>query len=337
MAQRAYFLDRNGGLWAWGSKAVVGPASGSSLFPAYTNYRMDSSDLAAWTVDGNVGSAEGIRLVSQDNSGKGAIYTTLPAPFVVGNFPGVAKSSSSPSPSAVGVAMESGDRYNPMDGTYYLGTPANFRLTVVFDRQDSRTWGFDTQNGPDTGILDTNLKDFSNNIFTASNTLSCSDSIGQYITPGCSGYYLAPTGTSTTTYFGYYVSFPGSTGGFLPKGITSPDVVSNSLFYTYFTPSTYDPCMGGSGYSYSDMISNVMSPIVVDNRTGIAAPSGQLFQWSGIASGYSDYGTRGVIQGGTISVTDPVPGQPTTMPLIKTLLSQNPSQFPKVLVWRTVQ
>jgi hypothetical protein len=334
MAQRAYFLDRNGGLWAWGSKAVVGASS--SLYPTYANFRMDTSDLAAWTVDGNVGSAEGIRLVAQDNSGKGAVYTTLPAPFVVGTFPGVAKSSASPSPSAMGVAMESGDRYNPMDGTYYLGTPTNFRLGVVFDRQDSRTWGFDSQNGPDAGIQDINLKNFTGNTFTASSALSCSDPIGQYITPGCSNYYLDPSGTGATTYFGYYVNLGSAVSGFLPKGITTPEVVSDSLFYTYFTPSVYDPCMGGSGTSYTNLIADVINPIVVDNRAGLVAASGQLFTWSGVASSLSPFGTRGVIQGGTIPVSNPVAGQPSTTPIMKTFLGNNPNQYPKVLVWRTV-
>jgi hypothetical protein len=333
MAQRAYFLDRNGGLWAWGSKGVV-PTS-SPLYPTYANFRFDSSDLAAWTVDGAVGSAAGVRKVSQDGTGLSSIYTTLPAPFVVSSFPGANKTAGLPAPSAVGIAMESGDRYNPMDGTYFLGTPTNFRLTVAFDRQDSRAWGFDTPNGPDTGIQDANLSNFTSNIFSASNSLSCTDSIGQYITAGCSSYYLDPTG-SGTAHFGYYVNFPGVTNGFLPKGITPPEVVSNSLFYSYFTPSSYDPCMGGAGTTYTNLINDVMNPIVVDHRANIAAPSGNVGIWSGVASSMIAFGTRGVIQGGTVAVSNPAPGAPTTTPIMSTFLGQNPSHYPKARVWRNV-
>ena len=334
MAQRAYFLDRNGGLWAWGSKQVVD--SSSSLYPSYANFRIDTSDLAAWTTDGLVGSPAGVRKVAQDGTGNAAIYTSLPAPFVVGSFPGANKTAGLPGPSAMGVAMNSGDRYNPMDGTYFNGTPGNFRLSVVFDRQDSRAWGFDSQNGPDTGIADTNLKDFTANTFTSASAFSCTDSIGQYITRGCSSYYLNP-GSTGTTYFGYYVNFPSLAGGFLPKALTSPEVVSNSIFYTYFTPASYDPCTGGSGNSYSKLMCDVLNPIVQDNRTNVSCLSGTAGIWSGVASGYIAFGTRGVIQSGTVPAADSTPGTPTTTPLMSTFLGQSRTQYPKARVWRTVQ
>ena len=334
MAQRAYFTDRNGGLWAWGSEALV-PTS-SPLYPTYANFRLDTSDLAAWTVDGNVGSAAGVRQVSQDGSNLGSIYTTLPAPFVVSSFPGANINPAGPAPSAVGIALESGDRYNPMDGTYFRGTPTNFRLTVDFDRQDTAAWI--PSNVLKNGVIqDSNLENFTNNIFSSSNNYSCTDSIGQYITVGCSNYYLDPTSPpGATPYFGYYVNFPNITGGFLPKGITSPAVVSGSLFYTYFTPSAYDPCMGGSGTSYSNLINDVVNPVVVDNRPNVAAPSGNQAVFSGVTSGYIAFGTRGVVQGGTEAVSNPTPGSPTTMPVMKTILGQNQSHFPKLRVWRTV-
>jgi hypothetical protein len=343
MAQRAYFSDRNGGLWAWGSKGVV--PSSSSLYPTYQNYRMDTSDLAAWTVDGSVGSAQGIRKVYQDGSGKGSIYTGLPAPFVVSSFPGkgvVTGTSQAPAPSAMGVAMVSGDRNNPMDpaingqptGSYYLGQPSNFRLTVVFDRQDSRAWGFDSQNGPDTGILDGNLMNASAWQFSSSSTDTCTDSVGKYINTGCSNYYLAPTTGSTS--FGYYVNFPGVVNAMVSKALISPTVVSGSLFYTYFTPTSYDPCTGGNGNSYSNIICDVVNPVVSDARANVSCASGNETIWSGVTSGYIGMGTRGVIQGGTVAVPNPAPGTPAATPQIDTFQGNPSNRFPKIRVWRTV-
>jgi hypothetical protein len=343
MAQRAYFTDRNGGLWAWGSKGVV--SATSTLPSGYLNYRMDTSDLAAWTVDGNTGSAQGIRKVYQDGSGIGSIYTALPAPFVVSSFPGVGKitgTSQAPSPAAIGVAMVSGDRNNPMDptingqpsGCYYLGQPTNFRLTVVFDRQDSRVWGLDSQNGSDTGILDANLQNATNWDFGPTSTNTCADSVGKYITPGCTSYYLAPS--SGTPSFGYYVNFPGVVNGMVSKSLISPAVVSGSLFYTYFTPTSYDPCTGGNGNSYSNIICDVINPIVADTRTNISCLSGNEMIWSGVTSGYIGMGTRGVIQGGTVPIANPAPGAPAATPQISTFQGMATNRYPKIRVWRTV-
>ena len=87
MAQRAYFTDFYGGLWSWGSKQV---SSGGASDP-FNNYRIDTSDVAKWTNDGSVGTTGGIRRIAQDGTGVSALYSTLPAPFRVGSFPGAAK------------------------------------------------------------------------------------------------------------------------------------------------------------------------------------------------------------------------------------------------------
>ena len=327
MAQRAYFLDFKGGLWCWGSKGVSNTGPTDPLL----NYRQDTSDLAKWTTDGTASSLPakaGIRKVAQDGTGTSAIYSTLPAPFRVGYFPGAGKVAGSPPPAAVGITMISGDRNNPLDYSYTaLTTPTDHRLTVVFDRQDSRAWNLDTSAGPDTGILDANLIDF-----TLQNSPTAST-----ITPSNVNYYLAPTPAANTK-FGYTIYLPPKlTSGFIPKGVNTPSTVAGSLFYSYFTPTSADPCTGGDGTTTTSLICDVINPIVNDSRTDVTCKSGFYTTWSGIASNFSAYGTRGVVQGGAIPIVNPLPDESKTTLSLKTLLGKQSERFPKVRVWRTVR
>ena len=325
MAQRAYFLDYAGGLWCWGSKETATSAP-------YIGYRMDTSDLAYWSTDSGSGGGSrllnatnpGIRKVAQDGSGKNAVYSTLPAPFLVGSFPGVGKATGSAAPAAVGVAMISGDRNNPLDYTAGYGTlPTDFRLTMVFDRQDSRTWSLDTASGPDTGITDSQLMNFT----SQSNPTAAS------ISPGNASYYLAPS--TGVPYFGYYINLPGTTtSGFIPKGINTPAIVAGSLFYSYFTPTTANPCTGGTGTTYTNLLCSAINPTSVDTA-GNACQSGQATYWSGVASNLTTYGTKGVIQAG--AVPNPTATNPTgTAVSIQTLLGQPLNPYPKIRTWRTI-
>lgn len=334
MAQRAYILDAGGGLWAWGSKET-------STTSPYVNYRMDTSDLAYWTTDSGTGGTSrsfsngtniGIRKVWQDSGGSSAIYSTLPAPFRVGAFPGVGRTTGSAAPAAVGIAMISGDRNNPLDYNYTSTNPAptDHRLTVVFDRQDSRAWGFDTGNGPDTGITDTKLAPFT----------SQTNPTAAAITPGNSAYYLAPTSANVpdtaNTKFGYYINLPTPSNGFIPKGVNTPSVVAGSLFYSYFSPTSADPCTGGSGNTYTNLICDVINPVTLDTRSGIACLSGQAATWIGIASNFTAYGTTGVVQGGAIQVANPQAGSSQTTMSLQTMLGRQQSRYPKIRTWRTI-
>ncbi|MFN7956888.1 MAG: PilC/PilY family type IV pilus protein [Holophagaceae bacterium] len=326
MAQRAYFLDYRGGLWSWGSKAVASSAP-------YVDFRQDSSQITSWK----------IRKVFQDDDavGKGARYTTLPAPFRVGSFPGVGKTGSA-APTAAGIAIVSGDRNNPLDREYDASNPSpvNHRLTVVFDRQDSRAWNFDTATGPDNGIRFANLKDFSNNIVSSTPANACSDTVFGPITPGCPNYYLAPYSglppTPGTPSFGYYINFPSKSGGYIPKGVNPPLVVAGSLFYAYFSPLDSDPCVGGSGKTNSYLTTDVMNPLVSDSRGGLVSTSGLKFTWAGVASDFFAIGTRAVLQGGALSVSNPQAGQSATTMGINTIQGNATQRFPKPRAWRTV-
>jgi len=310
MAQRAYFLDYKGGLWSWGKQAV------SSTAP-YTNYRTDSSELADWSV----------RKVSQDGTGKNAIYSTLPAPFRVGSFPGKGYGGG-PTPAAVGIAMISGDRNNPLDFSYTAAnTPTAHRLTVVFDRQDHKAW-----DSTDAAITDSSLL----NAYSGGTSYQAGDAI---ITPGTQTYYLAPhdaLGTYSTPSLGYYRSLPAASGGFIPKGLNSPLVVAGALFYSYFTPEAADPCTGGSGKTYANLICDVLNPIVADSRTTMSCTSGNQFTWTGVASDFVTIGTYGVLQAGVVPAVNPGAGQSLTTIELQTILGNRLERYPKVRTWRTI-
>jgi len=326
-AQRAYFLDYKGGLWAWGANDVINDSK--SL---YDNFREDTSEIKKW----------GIRKVYQDSgAAKGNRYTTQPAPFRVGNFPGNPRSGHA-RPAAVAIAMVSGDRNNPLDYEYTAATvPDNHRLTVVFDRQDSEAWK--TAAGMANGVItDGALADFSANIALSNPSGDpCGDPLFRLVTPGCSSYYLAPALGDPK--FGYFINFPSKkaysigspprNGWFVPKGINPPTVVSGSLFYTIFKPAAADPCTGGLGTSESWVIADVLNPLKDDRRysddDGVLMYSHMIGEWGGVASDYIQVGTRGVIQGGT-----PVGGELLEIKTTRT----DPSQgYPKVRVWRVVR
>ena len=326
MAQRAYFMDYWGGLWSWGNKAVSDSGT-------YKGFRIDNSELTGWKV----------RKVFQDDnnaaSGKGGRYTALPAPFRVGSTPTFPVTTGASLPAAVGIAMISGDRNNPADQGYTTSNvaPVHHDLTVVFDRQDSRNYLLDTATGPDTGIvpsIGTNdlLEPLSSTKVTDGMAPSCSNPFGVFTTT-CSNYYL---GTGTTPKYGYYVALPSadSTTGYTAKGITPPMVLANTLFYAYFTPTSFDYCSGGLGTTTSSIIADVMNPIANDGRTGVAIESGVVNTWSGVASNYIAVGTKEVIQGGTAIVKGVTS---IAVPLISTSLSVPQVRSPKARVWRTVQ
>jgi len=326
-AQRAYFLDYKGGLWAWGSLET-------NRDDPYHNFRIDTSEINHATNPWK------LRKVYQDTgAAENRRYTVSAAPFRVSNFPGEGiKSGSSfqsARPPAVGIAMVSGDRNNPLDrygGEYPPGPQPNVhRLTVVFDRQDNNAWI--PYNG---AITDDRLKDFTNNTVSSTPANLCSDSIFKYLTPGCDDFYLAPKqgGQQRTPSFGYYMNFPTKDRGFTPKGINPPMVVSDSLYYTIFTPQTSDPCSGGLGVSRSYVVADVVNPLKQDSRNsteGERFASGQIGEWGGVGSDFIQMGTRGVLQGGT-ALGDSGMGIE-----LKTTTTRPAEGFPKPRVWRVVR
>lgn len=351
MAQRAYFSDYTGGLFSWGQKLA-----GNATIP---KFRADSSELTSWNV----------RKVFQDDNTMGLSsggtnnrYTTPPAPFRVGTFNGPVLSGEV-EPPAVGIAMISGDRNNPVD-QYPAGgpnglAPVNHQLVVVFDRQDSSSSDLalddgTADNGPDLGIKPNTAPGVytgrlvplpTGSVTATPGPVDCSagdpnDLAFQIFTPGCSNFYLG-NGTDPANWkYGYYVNFPkiDSTTGFVPKGLNPPLVDAGYLFYSYFTPTAYDYCSGGLGTTYSRVISDVMHPIYSDSRPNIALPGGALFSWSGVASNYIGVGNQ-VLQGGMITngQNGITTGVSTAVPYMNATKLGGAQNYPKVRVWRTVQ
>jgi hypothetical protein len=355
MTQRAYFTDYYGGLWSWGSKDVVTASP-------YTNFRSDSAELYAQSASSYHGWL--IRKVFQDDntsaSGLGARYTTPPAPYRVAVFPGPAYNSQAV-PAAVGIAMVSGDRNNPLDRSYTTSNviPKWHQMTMVFDRQDSRALGLD--NAPGSSVADTGIKPgitiqssttssssgvtsllvpLNTNPVLTTPTNQCTDLVFQAFNQSCSpsSYFL---GTSASPKYGYYVDFPiyspsvTSTSTFISKGISAPVVVSGALAYDYFTPLTSDPCTGGTGNTYTWLIADVLHPIVDDQRSGLTTPSGLVMTWNGVASGFLAVGTTTIMQAGMINSTSGTTS--TTTPYLDSINAGPASHFPKTRVWRTVQ
>jgi hypothetical protein len=272
----------------------------------------------------------------------------------VGSFPGIGYAAGQASPAAVGIVMASGDRNNPIDETagYPQGTPAKFRLTVVFDRQDTAAW---SSNLPKIGnsyvITDGWLEPsgYPNSFSSTAGGIPGTSQGDPVITPGNAAYYLAPTlanGTPDTahTKFGYFINFPSPTvnanpppANFIPKALTDPYVVSGSPFYSYFAPTNADPCSGGNGYTYTDILCSALNPSL--SAAGSSCVTGNALPfsyWSGVPSNFSVYGTKGVFQGGTVAIVNPPAGSPSTQVNFATLLASPNNAYPKIRVWRTV-
>ncbi|HJV23278.1 MAG TPA: hypothetical protein VJ570_11305 [Holophagaceae bacterium] len=315
LVQRAYFTDKNGGLWALGSGEKA-PAPNS-------DFRLDYSELNFWTTNGAKGGSPNVRKIYQGDLND--IHSTLPAAFNVGTYPVLRTSDPKIAPSAVGVAFVSGDRNNPVDLFYAAGkAPSKHRLNVVFDRQDAPT----TLDA--TGITSSSMW----------NMTSQTDPAADVINPSKPGFYL-------NTKSGYYVNFPDpSTVGtktYIPKGINEPTVLSGVLFYSYFKPTSGDLCSPGAGLTRSWRICDVLRPVTATTAgsSGETCTPGFVMEWSGVASNFGARGTVAVNQAG--GVLKPGEGGDTgsgandnKKVAIGTASGTYHETFPKARVWRSV-
>lgn len=305
LVQRAYFTDFNGGLWALGSGKATTASDGK-------DYRRDTSNLDAWTVDGNVGTALSVRKIYGGDSNE--YISTLPAPFLTGNVPSNAGTI------PVGIAFISGDRNNPLDRNYIAATtPTRHRAGVVFDYQDTST-----------GAIPFKPAD----LYAVPNS-----PVGvtpNEVVPGNTSFYLANSKR------GYSISLPAKTGSFIPKGVNEPLVLGGALFFAYFTPTLSDPCSGGAGTTSSNRVCDVLYPVyqgnttVVTNAYGAACESGKVFAWSGVATNFSARSTVSVNQGGVVSIGGS--GTPGSNQMqIQTIFGQLKDRLPRPRTWRTVR
>ena len=306
LAQRAYFTDYNGSLWALGSGKTTVASDGF-------NYRRDTSNLDAWTQDGNVGSAPYLRKIY---AGAANDYvSTLPAPFLTGNVPITAGAI------PVGIAMSSGDRNNPLDYNYTSTTkPAGHEVTVVFDNQRADLGG--------TPIQPTDLYNVPNTPATSTTPVD--------VIPGNAKFYLA-VGKR-----GYDIPFPAPSGGYIPKGVNEPLVLGGAMFFSYFTPTSSDPCTGGSGTTNSNRVCDVLYPVYQGNTVTVTnsyngpCQGGNVFAWSGVATNFSARSTVSVNQAGLVSTGGTgAPGGNQTQ--VQTIFGQVKDRVPRPRTWRTVR
>lgn len=305
LAQRAYFTDFKGGLWALGS-------GGSTTASDGKNYRRDTSNLDAWTIDGSVGSALSVRKIYGGDANE--YISTLPAPFLTGNVPSNAGTI------PVGIAFISGDRNNPLDRNYVAATtPTRHRTAVLFDYQDTAT-----------GAIPFKPAD----LYAVPNTAP--GTTPNEVIPGNPSFYLANSKR------GYSIALPPKAGNFIPKGVNEPLVLGGALFFAYFTPTLSDPCSGGSGITSSNRVCDVLYPVyqgnsaVVTNTYGAACQSGNVFAWTGVATNFSARSTVAVNQGGVVSIGGS--GAPGSNQMqIQTIFGQLKDRLPRPRTWRTVR
>jgi len=305
LVQRAYFSDFSGNLWALGSGKTTVANDGDS-------YRLDTSNLDAWTQDGSVGGALSLRKIYASSTND--YVTTLPAPFLTGNVP------TSAGALPVGIAMSTGNRDNPLDSNYTSTTsPTQHETMVLFDNQQATLGG--------TSITPSDLYVVPD---------SAPGITPPEVTPGNALFYLA-NGKR-----GYTLRFPAKTGGFIPKGINEPLVLGGAMFFSYFTPTSSDPCTGGNGITNSNRICDVLYPVYQGNTTTVTnsytgpCVGGHMFSWSGVATNFSARSTVSVNQAGVVSTGGTgAPGSSQTQ--IQTIFGQVRDRLPRPRTWRTVR
>lgn len=330
LTQRLYFSDYRRGLWAIQSGTLNDKGSDGKTDSIYKDFRRDSSQMTDWVRS----STPYLRKVLSYPDKE--YVSMLPAPFVVGTYPVPRASAPTITPAVAGIAVASGDKYNPVDFYYNSNTLPSHRLYMIFDRQDGPKEGISDT----TGILQEKL--FPVTTGTAASKLD----------PSNSAYFLRPQGSATATpYFGYKIEFPASYDPspaisniykFVPKALNDPLVLVGTLFYSYFKPSAnYDPCTGGSGTTQSFRLCNFFQPqftedgaTLVDPAPTLGCGSGRVFAWSGLATQFVSRGTTGINQAGLITTGSG--GGASTSVQIKTATTQQAQQWPRVRTWRSV-
>ena len=268
-------------------------------------FRLDTGSLDSWNV-----SQLYVQQVSVTGGSGNGLCTTLPSPFLLSRFPYTRTVTPLESPFTVGVSFNTGDRNNPLDKYTYTkwAAPTQHRMNVFFDRQDINTVQ------ADPGAL-----------------------------TSAAGIDANPTSTTffLKTYYGYYINFASPSGGFIPKGITSPLVLDFNIFYSYFNPTTAS-CAGGTGTTSTYQVCNVMVPIA--NATAAATAtavngckSGLVLAWTGVASSLAARNIVSGVQAGLTSGSGTTDDTTAVQNLtLQNLNTQSSDRYPKIRVWRIV-
>jgi hypothetical protein len=300
-AQRVYFGDQTGGVYALGSMETL--TSGAPM------WRVDHSNIDQWTSDGTANTSvtpgnPGIRWIYKGptvlTSGKvtaASPVTTVPVAFRVPKSipqflrPLGSSNAANMIPPVVGVTFGTGDRNDPMDKDPInpVSSRAN-RQVMVFDRQDSAdlpTVGGLPSNVNVSPVTDAQLADLTS-----------------VTSPGDTSYL------GNNQLLGYYLRFhapivdPNDAGHMLyEKAYLTPLVVNGALVFSTFRPASTgssSTCQG-AGTTYTYRMGNALSPAFANgdvSATAAGGGDGYVFTWANLAGDLTSVGSRLVLQSG---------------------------------------
>jgi len=316
MAQRIYFADQNGGVYALGSMQKL--TSGAAGF------RVDSSNIDQWTTDGsaNVSTTpgnpgirwifKGATTLTSGNVTAASPITTPPVAFKLTTSipqfrrPSTVTDAPNMIPPVVGVTFGTGDRNDPMDNGSIkpVGNAPNMQV-VVFDRQDSGD--LPTVNGLPSSV------DTSGNAISAPGSSSLLVNMTTNAVPGDTSYL------GNNQHLGYYLNYHSPAADpnnaahlFFEKAYLTPVVLNGGLVFSTFTPTTSgtNTSCAGSGVTNTYLIANVLSPVFQSGNTTVsdylnpndAAASGKVFTWSNLAGDLTAIGNQMLLQSGQIPI-----------------------------------
>lgn len=302
-AQRVYFGDHSGGVYALGSMQTL------STQPV--GWRLDHSNIDQWTTDGSMNISQspgnaGVRWIYKGQttliSGKitaAAPISSTPVAYriskAIPQFLRPSSSTNAPNmiPPVVGVTFGTGDRNDPMD-LDPIGPVANtpYRHIMVLDRQDSAdipTIG--DVNGSGNAITDALLSDQTSTLV-----------------PGDTSYL------GINLKLGYYLRFHAPTpdplsGKFLfEKSYLNPLVVNGGLIFSAFKPGKTGSTVvcEGAGVTHTYRMCDALAPVFGDGdlaTTGstdklLSGCNGFVFTWTNLAGDLTAIGSRMVLQSG---------------------------------------
>lgn len=346
-AQRVYFGDYSGGVYALGSmKLLATPPVG---------WRLDSSNIDEWTSDGTANTSvtpgnPGVRWIYKGTAtvnGAGKLVTASPVtsapavyrvPKAIPQFRRPSSSSNAPGmiPPVVGVTFGTGDRNDPMDlGTTIVPDSGNpYRQIMVFDRQDSAD--LPTSGGLPNSNVDINVGAVTDN--------QLSDQTGT-TTPGDTSYL------GNNSYLGYKLIFSKTTDPTTlvttyEKSYLNSLVTNGGLVFSTFKPSTSSAASstgcGGAGNTYTFRMCDALAPVFNNggaatagvNDKLLAGCNGYVFSWTNLAGDLTSIGSRMVLQSGQDT---PTAAGTTSNVKIQDLIVQGGTTAFAPRAWRTVR
>ncbi len=307
-AQRVYFGDLSGGVYALGSM--------QTLTTAPVGWRVDSSNIDQWTTDGslNVSSTpanagvrwiyKGLTTVSGGKVIAASPISSTPVayrvPTAIPEFrrPATSSNAANMIPPVVGVTFGTGDRNDPMDAGSVKPVASNpLRQIMVFDRQDSADLPgggtFPSNVNTSAGaITDDQLSDQ-----TATATVGNTSYLGnnQYL-----GYKLL---------FHKLTDIADATHLFYEKSYLNSTVLNGALLFSTFKPGRTGVATicEGAGNTLTFRMCDALAPLFNKGEMAVADAladklatgcNGYIFSWTNLAGDLTSIGSRMVIQSG---------------------------------------